>query len=173
MTSITWWTMRPQANHQLDGALEFLSALGSQPLDTAAFEEASGVGIEVRNPTRRACAAAVASGGAWLLLSLRVQCQLEDIHARPKSVLVGDTGAGRRGGFEGTGRQLRCAAGAALYLQLQHPGRQGGDPHMCRPSQCRRDRCRGACTLRRLKTAHHGTHRSCMQRRLHIPVAIT
>jgi Glutaminyl-tRNA synthetase, non-specific RNA binding region part 1 len=36
-----------QANHQLDGALEFLSALGSEPLDAAAFEEASGVGIEV------------------------------------------------------------------------------------------------------------------------------
>lgn len=36
-----------QANHQLDGALEFLSALGSKPLDAAAFEEASGVGIEV------------------------------------------------------------------------------------------------------------------------------
>jgi len=67
--------MHPQANHQLDGALEFLSSLGSQPLHTAAFEEASGVGIEVRsNPTRRACAAAAASGGAWLLLSSRVQC---------------------------------------------------------------------------------------------------
>lgn len=36
-----------QANHQLDGALEFLSALGPEPLDANAFEEASGVGIEV------------------------------------------------------------------------------------------------------------------------------
>ena len=36
-----------QANHQLDGALDFLSALGSEPLDAAAFEEACGVGVEV------------------------------------------------------------------------------------------------------------------------------
>jgi Glutaminyl-tRNA synthetase, non-specific RNA binding region part 1 len=36
-----------QANHQLDGALEFLSALGAEPLDPSAFEEASGVGVEV------------------------------------------------------------------------------------------------------------------------------
>jgi hypothetical protein len=36
-----------QANHQLDGALEFLSALGSEPLETNAFEDASGVGVKV------------------------------------------------------------------------------------------------------------------------------
>ena len=36
-----------QANNQLDGALEHLSALGSAPLDTKALEEASGIGILV------------------------------------------------------------------------------------------------------------------------------
>ena len=36
------------SNAQLDGALEYLGALGAQPLDTAAFEAAAGVGVVVR-----------------------------------------------------------------------------------------------------------------------------
>lgn len=35
-----------QAN-QLDGALEYMSACGSEPVDVAAFEEAAGVGVDV------------------------------------------------------------------------------------------------------------------------------
>ena len=38
---------RIRLNAQLDGALKFLGALGSQPLDVPAFEEASGVGVTV------------------------------------------------------------------------------------------------------------------------------
>jgi len=39
---------RIASNAQLDGALEYLGALGAQPLDAAAFERAAGVGVVVR-----------------------------------------------------------------------------------------------------------------------------
>ena len=39
---------RIAGNAQLDGALEYLGALGAQPLDVAAFERAAGVGVVVR-----------------------------------------------------------------------------------------------------------------------------
>lgn len=39
---------RIASNAQLDGALEYLGALGAQPLDVAAFKQASGVGVVVR-----------------------------------------------------------------------------------------------------------------------------
>ena len=45
------------SNAQLDGALEYLGALGAQPLVAAAFERAAGVGVVVRTALlRRACA---------------------------------------------------------------------------------------------------------------------
>ncbi len=40
---------RIASNAQLDGALEYLGALGAQPLDAAAFESAAGVGVVVRS----------------------------------------------------------------------------------------------------------------------------
>jgi hypothetical protein len=39
---------RIASNAQLDGALEYLGALGAQPLDVPQFEQAAGVNVEVR-----------------------------------------------------------------------------------------------------------------------------
>ena len=59
---------RIRSNAQLDAALEFLGKLGAEPLDLAAFEAASGVGVEVaEEEVASAVAAAVAENRERLL----------------------------------------------------------------------------------------------------------
>ena len=56
----------------MDSALEYLAALGPAPLDPQAFEQASGVGVEVRRPAATATdgpvKGACCSQGATMLM---------------------------------------------------------------------------------------------------------
>ena len=61
----------PQGNNQLDAAMEHLKALGAEPLDVAAFEDASGVGVEVSPAEVAAAVAEVVSGSEAALREQR------------------------------------------------------------------------------------------------------
>ena len=71
MTAATVVEARAQANNQLDAALEHLSALGSEPLDAPAFEEAAGVGVEVSPQEVAAAVGAVVSANEAVLQEKR------------------------------------------------------------------------------------------------------
>ena len=56
-----------QASNQLDGALEYLGKVGSDPVDQAELEEASGVGVEVTHEQLAAAVSEVIQADAELL----------------------------------------------------------------------------------------------------------
>ena len=58
---------RVQAGNQLDGALEYLGKIGSDPMNRAELEEASGVGVEVTHEQLAAAVKAAIQDEAELL----------------------------------------------------------------------------------------------------------
>lgn len=60
-----------QANNQVDGALEYMSARGSEPVDVAAFDEAAGVGVEVSPQQVSAAVAEVVESSKPALIEQR------------------------------------------------------------------------------------------------------
>ncbi|KAL4447374.1 hypothetical protein ABPG77_007407 [Micractinium sp. CCAP 211/92] len=67
---------RIRSNAQLDGALEYLGKVGSEPIDVAKFEEAAGVGVEVTPDQIKAAVAACVQENEAKLKEERYHCNL-------------------------------------------------------------------------------------------------
>ncbi|PRW56443.1 glutamine--tRNA ligase [Chlorella sorokiniana] len=94
---------RIRSNAQLDGALDYLGKVGSEPIDVAAFEQAAGVGVEVGPEQIKEAVAACIKENEAKLKEERYHCNL--------NILLGK--------MRGSGGAIKWADVGALKAELE------------------------------------------------------